>query len=473
MMRKNKHEKLAEYMKRLIIEIDFFTYSNFKKVFSFEDSTIQKLEPHAIDIHHYLLNSPFKDTVFTCLKGLEILKPEANLKRELLKIYFLSSFLQPIFKGKKDFKKLHTQNLHQRNEILNKTLIYPFYEALLHCSNFGEETNCYDWFEEENESIRTKNRWEAINRNDKQYVKLQANLTRNAFSYFKNFYDNLLKCNKKKNLKSIETVLEAGIFPKEDDSICIAYKKVLTNKNLNISKNTYKVLNLWKAELEKVIKNDLKWDLLISDKIPILIADILFGKPINTKNCISKKSDFAIDRITASKIIFYFADNFIRNPKEKHLGEIACILWIIIWATYKQRGYKERGININNILNLRIQQVDLNQSLIVLKGKEENKKIEISQGLCGMLFKLMGDNKGGKNRKLFSYVEDEKVLRDEVKKASKHLFPNQQLVTPEAFLQFLHPFVGIRASHSTISDMLFFNQMNHSYRVKRIIENLV
>ena len=90
-----------------------------------------------------------------------------------------------------------------------------------------------------------------------------------------------------------------------------------------------------------------------------------------------------------------------------------------------------------------------------------------------MLFKLMGDNKGGKNRKLFSYVEDEKVLRDEVKKASKHLFPNQQLVTPEAFLQFLHPFVGIRASHSTISDMLFFNQMNHSYRVKRIIENLV
>ena len=150
-------------------------------------------------------------------------------------------------------------------------------------------------------------------------------------------------------MKSIETVLEAGIFPKEDDSICIAYKKVLTNKNLNISKNTYKVLNLWKAELEKVIKNDLKWDLLISDKIPILIADILFGKPINTKNCISKKSDFAIDRITASKIIFYFADNFIRNPKEKHLGEIACILWIIIWATYKQRGYKERGININNI----------------------------------------------------------------------------------------------------------------------------
>ncbi len=472
-MRKNKHEKLAEAMKRLIIEIDVFNYSNFKKVFSFEEYTIQKLEPYALNINQYLLNSPFKDTVFTCLKGLEILKPRVNLKRELLKIYFLSSFLQPIFKGKKDFKKLQTQNLYHRNELLNKTLIYPFYEALLHCSNFGEETNCLDWFEEENELIRMKSRLEAMDRNDKQYIKLEANLTNNAFSYFKNFYDNLLKCNKNKNFKSLETAIKAGVFPKENDSICIAYKKVLTDKNFNMSKNTHKVINSWKEELKKIIKKDLKWDLLIRDKIPTLIADILFNKPINTKNCISKKSDFTIDRITASKIIFYFVINFIRNPREKHLGEIACILWVIIWATYKQRGYKERGININSILNLRIQQVDLNQSIIILKGKEENKKIEISQGLCGMLFELMGDNRGGKNRKLFSYVEDEKNLRNEVKKASKYLFPNQQLVTPEAFLQFPHPFVGIRASHSTISDMLSFNQTNHSYRVKSIIENLV
>src|SRR5690606_3029965 len=97
-------------------------------------------------------------------------------------------------------------------------------------------------------------------------------------------------------------------------------------------------------------------------------------QPLKTKKQGRWKQCEGIDDVTAAQIIRYFISKFIADPRNKKLGEIACVLWILLWIA--QEGEGDR-ITIKQVLQLTSKDIVADDAAIIVNETE----VTISWGL--------------------------------------------------------------------------------------------
>ena len=120
----------------------------------------------------------------------------------------------------------------------------------------------------------------------------------------------------------------------------------------------------------------------------------------------------AIDRYTAAKYIEYFVRKYLEAPNQIKYGEIACILWVMIWCAQEAPGFAYE----QDVVNLSCADVDFDQMTIRIRQKD----ISISEGLINLLKCLCESNTGQQIQNLFKIVSI-KMLGRELAKASAEL----------------------------------------------------
>jgi hypothetical protein len=147
-----------------------------------------------------------------------------------------------------------------------------------------------------------------------------------------------------------------------------------------------------------------------------------------------------ISDVKAAKFIKYFIEKFTGNPQDKKSGEIACVLWILIWIAQEA---DSENLTIQKVLQLSFQDIDPDDAIIKVDGTD----VDISFGLQNLLLCLRGKGEGIRNQRLFSNLDvSGKALERALNEASKILFPNEEPVLPGAFLVFPHVYNNIRMS---------------------------
>jgi hypothetical protein len=199
---------------------------------------------------------------------------------------------------------------------------------------------------------------------------------------------------------------------------------------------------LWRDFLENLMFVNVAWTSNEKDRFIKKWEINIFGSSIKS----AKKSEgrweqaMAIDQQSAGKIIKYFLDRFLANPsKEKRSGEIACLLWTLIWLAQDSEA---KGFTVSQVLALNAMNLHKEQTAIIF----EDSLIEISLGLYQLLQILQGNGQGKRSRLLFPNLSPD-YLQHMLKEASVALFgPNSIPILPAAFLSFPHQIDGMRFS---------------------------
>lgn len=146
-----------------------------------------------------------------------------------------------------------------------------------------------------------------------------------------------------------------------------------------------------------------------------------------------------IDRYTAAKIIKSFMEVFISDPDNRKAGEIACVLWILIWSA--QKG-KSGCITIRKVLELSSQDLNSLKPIIEIGGI----KLDISLALHQLLRCLCGKGEAIRSCRLFANLDKGgKALERALHDVSTELFgENVTPIQPGAFLESPHLYPGVR-----------------------------
>lgn len=320
-----------------------------------------------------------------------------------------------------------------------------FWETLLYCPDSTEISYEIDWFEKENHvnsfSFTMLSAYETIGRENAGKAIIRKNLEQMALPHFRSVVEEW-----KKDPEGYDTVSKNPIIvfshsfaPIYGENLDAAYAKVRRALREGSSKHYKYLMTSWRDRLEVLFFADVAWT--DSEKKSFIKEwEInLFGCPIKRRAHHDGRwnQDMAIDRQTAGKIIKYFIDRFCIDPsKRKRDGEIACMLWMLIWCAQDPDA---KNITITRVLAFETTNVSEESASIVF----DDKSIDISLGLHQLLTILRGKGEGKRRRRLFDLSAD--YLQQALKEASIALFgADSTPVLPAAFLLFPHPMDGIR-----------------------------
>lgn len=234
---------------------------------------------------------------------------------------------------------------------------------------------------------------------------------------------------------TIENEFNAAISPHEPSANCtIAQAWEYVQKTLKEGKHRKieKFLQLYLTFLEETIFHQIPWSSQQKYYWLKEWEDKLFRRPPSTpRNAPGRwQQGNALDYIKAAKLIRYFVENFLQNPKDLKSAEVACILWLMLWCAYHHLS----DIKETDVINL-----TTDNFLTGGKLKLRNHSFTISQGLLNLLTPLFGTGRGTREKEIFSHIRNEKALARALKEASKVVLGNDETpITPSAFLNFPH-----------------------------------
>lgn len=307
-------------------------------------------------------------------------------------------------------------------------------EVFLYCPSSGEYSDCQDWFQLEDKSSRLSEKLFKLNLEAKDEKILLANLVKPTDDAFKIFLEDGYKKTSQPKIP---------FAPNKNENVGNAIKRVIRFRKERNYGQFYDLLKEWEICLNKIIFNDLDWS---KEKQEICFAKMkaFFYKPI--KRAIKEKFAGTIDRYTAAEVILYFVQKSIQNPHDRRSGQIACILWILIWITKETLN---ASVSVQEVIFLSSQQIDKENKSLLINGEE----IEISRGLMDMLSLLLGKGAGKLNCRLFPDI-DRRNLKNAVENASKELFPDRKIpITLESFCHFPHPFLNVSMPNSMLRSL--------------------
>lgn len=231
-----------------------------------------------------------------------------------------------------------------------------------------------------------------------------------------------------------------GFAPNPNQKIAHAYENVLNAIRNRESRHRQNLRCRYQQKLEQYIFEGLKWTLEQRQAFLNQWKENLFKRNLKaTSHSHSRwKQCEGIDQFTAAKCIKYFVLKFISNPHDRQRGEIACILWILIWSAKK---CEDNLITVSQVLNLHSNQIYAKNNTIIF----DNGNLEVSAGLYQLLLCLAGEGMGKRNHRLFKNVNNIKFLERALHDASKEILGENCIpVLPASFLIFPHLYRGFR-----------------------------
>lgn len=228
----------------------------------------------------------------------------------------------------------------------------------------------------------------------------------------------------------------AGFAPKAGLSLALAYEKVMKSIRTRQSKHRHSLRKIYKKKIEEKIFDNVPWSEEKKDSFLRKWQSRFFdeNKKIQQANPGRWKQCECVSRETAARLIEYFVNEFIFNPANKKAGEVACVLWILIWIAQQD---KSDQVTLKKVLNLSSKNLKPGKIIV---GKIE---ITISWGLHHFLDCLCGQGEGTRTRRLFENLDlHGKALERALLHASKVVLGENEIpVMPGAFLGFplLHP----------------------------------
>lgn len=249
---------------------------------------------------------------------------------------------------------------------------------------------------------------------------------------------------------TIENEFNAAISPHEpsaNSTIAQAWEYVKKTLKEGKHRKIEKFLQLYLSLLEETIFHQVPWS--SQQKYYWLKGweDKLFGSSPSTPRDAPGRwqQGNALDYIKAAKLMRYFVENSLKNPKDLKSAEVACILWLMLWCAYH---------HLNALKEIDVINLTTDNFLANGKLKLRGHSFTISQGLLNLLTPLFGTGCGAREKKIFSHIRNEKALTRELEEASKVVLGNDEMpITPGAFLNFPHIWPGMHLSRKVRESM--------------------
>lgn len=452
-MAKNKHQKLALYLRKIIDEIQLvfdqaavplqcIQFHFYEKVLIAGRLLMQKnafkamVKAHVLCLRYY---SPNEEIRAACCSlpyfGIVINKPFLK-KSELLGPLpdSVGKWVVPWC--------VNTLLPNQGSALIEKGRL----EALLYCPDPSEVSSEIDWFEKEDLTgtltYQVLSALEYTKKENDDFAIIEANHSDLALPYFTSVVEKWFQdCFIDNVPENSDIIFHAPFAPDQLSTVALAYENILRSIRERTYRNYHHLKIMWRETLEEIIFQNLNWS---SDQKTAFLHQWeqgIFGeKPIQIPDSKGRWPQCqGTDRQTAAKIIRYFIDLFLTDPcSRKQYGEIACFLWTCVWASYE---HQSTTIRLHEILSLTTKQLD-KENMTLQIGKNE---VNISSGLCKLLTCLLGKGKGERSRRLFENITHIDFLEDALKMASKVVLVDKTTpALPAAFLLFPHPFQGKR-----------------------------
>lgn len=321
-----------------------------------------------------------------------------------------------------------------------------YWEVLLFCEDSTEYSYEIDLFEKENYTntftFQMESMLAILERENSGKAVIRKNLNQLALPYFHAIVEKWKNDPQGHDIipKDFTTLFTKPFAPTESDYIAHAYQKVRLQLRERSLRNYEHLMVLWRHFLEDLMFSNVAWTDVEKAGFIKEWEISIFGPSVNHR--IEQEERWeqarAIDKKQAGKIIKYFIDRFLADPsKHKKEGEIACLLWTLVWLSQDAQA---GDITLARILAFDTTNIDKEQPAILFDGKE----VEISQGLYQLLQILQGKGAGKRSRPLFANLSSD-YLQHVIKEASLTLFGLDSVpISPAAFLSFPHPQEGVR-----------------------------
>jgi hypothetical protein len=322
----------------------------------------------------------------------------------------------------------------------SKDLKNLFSDTFLYCASPSEYPDCPQWFDINKISTFTP----TFIRIQTEYVK-QNKLIENLKKLAPEYFTEYLK-------KYLEVFYKSGDFlnkefaPQSNENILEAYKKNLILIKSRKFKHYFEFLNKWKGELVRIMFEDVEIDVakrstFLSYLDQFLLENTLSIVPLKKSRW---ENSQAIDQFTASAIIYYFVDLFIKDPSKKVLGQLVCLLWTLVWFAHETQ---DNPPTLNEIINMTTKNIVTNERRVIISGVD----ITVSQGLMDFYLILRGKGKGTNSCRLFPNLTLKNVRS--YLESLPSFFKHSGEILPQAFLYFPHPNQNQRISPSMLEVM--------------------
>lgn len=326
------------------------------------------------------------------------------------------------------------------------------WDTLLYCPDTTEMSDDINWFEKDDHtnslSYTMQIAFETMEKENAGKAIIRRNLDQLALPHFR------LIVKKWQNdpdghdtiPKNPATIFKRPFAPTEHDYIAHAYEKVRRALRERSFRNYEHLMILWRNFLENLMFTGVTWDDNEKASFAKQWELNIFGCPIkrSKRNEGRWEQSMTIDRPTAGKLLQHFIDRFLASPlKNKKDGEIACVLWTLIWLSQDPQ---VRDITLTRILALDTTVVDREHAKLRFDGKS----VKISIGLHRLLIALRGNGTAKRRRLLFKHLSAD-YLQHALQESSILLFgPDALPISPSSFLSLPHPMTGSRLSRNQV-----------------------
>lgn len=460
-MAKNKHQKLADLMEQRLYDLNEHKHRvaktlNFVFLGFYETNKLMGRPGTPISV--------FQSMCSTHYLGLQSFAPDPLMREIYQKYPALAGFLyRPLYlrsecrQSRGNIRwaipwgtKVELPEGHKVRFERNMA------QALLYCPAYDEISNRIDWFAEEMSNDSLTHQILSNGERERHMTTIRYNLLKDPFPICekakKEWYASLkgeADCDVMNDDIAInpQSINGVDFIPQEGDLLGLAYERVLQSKENRCFRHRRGLRELYKQFLEEELFENVPWTK--AEKVAYLRnehASLFKNRPLKKTRKYGRWLQCeGIDDITASRFIKYFVTSFIEDPKNKKMGEIACVLWIFLCISQEGKG---SNISIKQVLQLTSKDIVSDDVAIHINGVDNGINIPISCGLRDLLLCLRGKGEGERGHRLFKNLDlSGKTLERALIKASKKLLPEGSMpVLPGAFLIFPHTHPGIRIS---------------------------
>lgn len=455
-MAKTKHQKLADKMQAMLTAIDEHNTKVAKQL-----SLVQLyfFEPYASLDRPLMTESALRGMFVTHYLNLRILAQDPSLRTICRELPMLGTILQRPFRLLSEFRKAGNEGMwvvpwkvkmvlpgknHSKLERSRE-------QALLYCPEPEEISNEIDWFEQDMARDSLTHLILSSHEYERRNAILRTNLCQNPSPIWERAKEKWKEGPTEEDDPNVmhdvaenpSHVDDVDFAPQKGMSLALAYELLMNSTRAHSFRHRQSLRICYKQELEQAMFMNVSFS--ETEKIAFLQQwwDLFFETktPSGCKRPGRWKSCEGVDDVLASRFIKHFVSDFISEPNSKKSGEIACVLWILLWIAQEHEG---NHIGIRQVLQLTSQDIVSNNNSIMIGGTE----VTISWGLREFLLCLRGKGEGKRAHRLFDNLDTSgKALERALIQASKDLLGNNAApVLPGAFLVSPHCYQGIRMS---------------------------
>jgi hypothetical protein len=312
-------------------------------------------------------------------------------------------------------------------------------KALIYCPFDNDLGNWHEFFIDQEEAVRLTPTLDADIIEEQIFLKIKMKLLEDGATFFKTFIKDY--CKNDLNIR-IEDRKQPWIFLYPELKRVFSFPNTLQNIYISARKIFLKSKNIKIKDLCKSLADYIENKLINDENLPqdkknFLIAKIRNHRVKQQQKCYNHKTRPAIvlsyqdySKFLYKLITIFCSDSF----KYELLGEIILFLWIC-----QQAAFSDLNFQINDILKIKIQEVDFQKLTIQINKQEAN----ITSGIAKILIAWIGTNN---KSTLFKNLNYEK-LEENIVKYSKGLFGENNYLHPRDFIKKVHPLGNVRISY--------------------------